>query len=109
MSPTGFPSYPTPLRCFPDGEPVHSCGIKRVGGRAPVGEGVPPAARCGAAVRLISGTPASRGDANAHGMAGTAAPAPGYAVRFPRYKRQRDDKTPETATGSDEVVAMFKQ
>ena len=33
----------------------------------------------------------------------------GYAVRFPRYKRQRDDKTPETATGSDEVVAMFKQ
>ena len=33
----------------------------------------------------------------------------GYAVRFPRYKRQRDDKTPETATGSDEIVAMFKQ
>ncbi|MCH2439896.1 MAG: ATP-dependent DNA ligase [Candidatus Poseidoniia archaeon] len=33
----------------------------------------------------------------------------GYAVRFPRYKRQRDDKTPETATSSDEVVEMFKQ
>jgi hypothetical protein len=41
MSPTGFPSYPTPLRCFPDGEPVHSCGIKRVGGGASL------AARCG--------------------------------------------------------------
>ena len=32
----------------------------------------------------------------------------GYAVRFPRYKRQRDDKTPETATGSAEVRAMYK-
>ena len=32
MSPTGFPSYPTPLRCFPDGKPVHASDIKRVGG-----------------------------------------------------------------------------
>ncbi|MFA5862155.1 MAG: ATP-dependent DNA ligase [Candidatus Thermoplasmatota archaeon] len=40
---------------------------------------------------------------------GALKPEAGLALRFPRFKRWRDDKKPEEATNLDELVTMFKQ